>query len=445
MTELRTNPARAKRRNETGKPGIRQRVLLLLVLLGFLPTTLYSTPAYAACPCPAIVAARGAQTVALIRAEQQATRDFITQSFIDFRVWLIDYYFKQIILPALAKVTEQMSATAMLQMMIVGTFLDAKNQLETQRLYQSLAARAHKDYYPSEGLCTMGSSMKSLASADRNADLTALLLGARSLDRQLNNANANAAAGPKEDREGRVEQFRKTYCDRNDNNRGLAAVCGGTVTQLRRNKDIDFTRTIANPMTLDIDFSDTALTNDEEDVLALMSNLYAHDVFDYITAAKLRANEGNQQVLLDMRSIAAKRSVAEQSFLAIAGMKSRTASNAAEPYLRAVLEEMGLPPAEAATLLGDNPSYYAQMEILTKRIFQRPEFFVDLYDKPANVARKGVAMQTIAMMQKRDLFKSALRNEAMLSILLELELIKAQRNVQDEMDRLTDIKQNVVP
>lgn len=438
MMTLKTGPSR-----EGAKYSMRQRILLLLVLIGFLPVALISKPAYAACPCPAIVAARGAQTIALIRAEQQATRDFITQSFEDFRTWLVDYYFEQLILPALARITEQMSATAMLQMMMVGAFLDAKTQLETQRLYQTLAVRAHKDYYPSEGLCTMGSSMKSLASADRNADLTALLLGERSLDRQLANVNANAAFGPKEDREGRVDQFRKTYCDKNDNNRGLAAICGGMVTQQRKNKDVDFTRTIANPMTLDINFSDTTLTNDEEDVLALMSNLYAHDVFDYITAAKLRDNEGNQQVLMDMRSVAAKRSVAEQSFLAIAGMKSRTASDAAEPYLRAVLEEMGLQPAEAATLLGDNPSYYAQMEILTKRIFQRPEFFVDLYDKPANVARKGVAMQTIAMMQKRDLFKSALRNEAMLSVLLELELIKAQRNVQDEMDRLTDIKQTV--
>jgi hypothetical protein len=46
--------------------------------------------------------------------------------------------------------TEQLSAVAMQQMEIIGTFLDAKQQLETQRLFQEMAAQAQKDYTPSE-------------------------------------------------------------------------------------------------------------------------------------------------------------------------------------------------------------------------------------------------------------------------------------------------------
>ena len=80
------------------------------------------------------------------------------------------------------------------------------------------------------------------------------------------------------------------------------------------------------------------------------------------------------------------------------------------------------------------------MEVLTKKIFQRPEFFTDLYDKPANVARKGVAIQAIALMQDRDLFKSNLRNEAMMSILVELELLRAQEIVRNEANRVIEGK-----
>lgn len=427
-------------------PGQNQgrKFLHVLIALGGLAGIFGNIKVAYACPCASIMSARAEATIALIRSEQDATRDHITQEFVDHREWLVETYFKQYILPAMAMATEQMSGVAMMQMMIVGSFLDAKNQLETQRLFQTLAARAHKDYHPSEGLCTLGSSMRSLAASDRNADLTAKLLGQRSMDRQLLNVNANSSEGQKEDREGRLEKFRTTYCDRNDNNRGLTTICAAAVPQDRKNKDVDFTRTVMTPLSLDIDFSDAAATPDEEDVLALMSNLYAHKVFDPISAAKLRtpgkSAEANRQLILDMRSIVAKRSVAEQPFQALIGMKTRGTTSVSQTYMQEILKEMGIPAAEAATIVGTNPSYYAQMEILTKRVFQRPEFFVDLYDKPANVARKAVALQAISLMQKRDIFKSSLRNEAIISVLLELELMKAQRSVQNELNRASETK-----
>jgi len=183
------------------------------------------------------------------------------------------------------------------------------------------------------------------------------------------------------------------------------------------------------------------MTPDEEDLLALSKNLFSHNVFEQpIAEAKLRDNETNQQAYLDLRSIVAKRSVAENSFQAIAAMKSNGVSDAAETrqYLAAVLEELGVPQADALEMIGENPSYYAQMEILTKTLLQRPQFFVDLYDKPANVARKGVALQALALMQDRDTFKSTLRSESMLSLILELQVMKAQEATQNEINRLKE-------
>jgi hypothetical protein len=368
----------------------------------------------------------------------QAINTHTTMSFQQHQMWMVTTYFYDYILPAMQMMAEQLSAVAMQQMQIIGTFLDAKHQLETQRLYQQLAAQAHKDYHPSEDLCTFGTNMRSLAGSDRNASLTALALAQHSLDRQLLNANANASEGAKEDMEGRVAQFRRLYCDPNDNNRGLGSVCQGS-PQARRNKDIDYTRTVANPLTLNINFSDGNLTADEEDLLALSKNLFSHNVFEQpIAEAKLRDNEANQQAYLDMRSIVAKRSVAENSFQAIAAMKSNGVSDAAQTrqYLAAVLEELGVPQADALAMIGDNPSYYAQMEILTQKMFQDPTFIVNLYNGPANIERMGVVMQALKIMSDRDKFETALRKEMLLSMIVEMRLRERQAATRNNTNRM---------
>jgi len=69
------------------------------------------------------------------------------------------------------------------------------------------------------------------------------------------------------------------------------------------------------------------------------------------------------------------------------------------------------------------------MELLTKKIYQNPDFYTNLYDKPANVSRKGVAMQAIGLMQKFDMLKSTLRKEASLSVLLELAVTDEQNDI----------------
>src|SRR5690606_28118990 len=96
---------------------------------------------------------------------------------------------------------------------------------------------------------------------------------------------------------------------------------GGPAPAATVDKDIDYTRTVDMARTLNIDFTDAAPTNDEIDVLALASNLFSHEVLDKPgrTPGAMEAMEG---AYLDMRSIVAKRSVAENSFNAIIGLKT---------------------------------------------------------------------------------------------------------------------------
>ena len=425
------------------------------------------------------------------------------------QVWTISIFWEDNLLPALMLMAEQLSTVAMKQAQIVGSFMDAKHQLETQQIFQKMAARSHKDYHPSTGMCEFGSSAKSLAASERKSELTQMVLSRRAQNRALGNSNTASASGEDMDKESRLRQFRIKYCDPRDNNDGLAYMCehdqdgdltnstignqpnanGYTGTGIgaptgptfaantppppqrdrRKNKDIDFIRTIDNPWTLDVDFVTTTpdplaanavpastLTDDEEDLLALSSNLYGQEIMVRPNPKDLEMPPNvslgaAQKAYLTARSLVAKRSVAENSFNAITAMKS-AGTPGSHDYLLAIMEQFLPPPPPTGTppnpngvrertmrdiseMLGPNPSYYAQMEILTKKMFQNPDFFTNLYDTPANVARKGVAIQAIVLMQKFDLYKSYLRNEASLSVLLEL----AVQDLQEELESMIDV------
>jgi hypothetical protein len=127
--------------------------------------------------------------------------------------------------------------------------------------------------------------------------------------------------------------------------------------------------------------------------------------------------------------------VAENSFNAIVGLTTAGTSSlppAGAPagatgtqtnrFLGAILTELGVPANEVYTIIGRDPSYYAQLEILAKKIYQNPDFYTNLYDKPANVARKGVALKAIELMLDRAIFESQLRQEMVTSVLLATRL-----------------------
>ena len=362
------------------------------------------------------------------------------------RIFFMDWEFWQTqLLPAMMQMAEHLAAVAMQQTQIIGSFLDAQEQLETQRLFQQLMARAHKDYHPSIGMCEFGTRIKSLAASERQGELATIVLSQRSQDRQMGNAFTAARRGPGLDVPDRIQQFTSTFCDRRDNNNALDLICNsptGAAANERYNKDIDYARTLAKPWTINATnlTAGGAATNEEEELFALASNLYGFDTFYRPTPESLRnmPNEdvsGPQSAYLDMRSRIAQLSVAEASFNAYVGMKVE-GTPGSYAFLEAFLEDLGVPNAEIADFLGTNPSYNAQMEILTKKIYQDPRFYTNLYDKPANVERKGAAIDAIGLIQKFDLFKSYLRTEASLSILLELAVEDLQNEIEDAIDEI---------
>jgi hypothetical protein len=244
----------------------------------------------------------------------------------------------------------------------------------------------------------------------------------------------------------------------------MSGICPGNGAPAdSANRDIDYSRTAGDKNTLEVDFGDENLTSDERDIFALASNLYDSTPSIRIPEASFESPV-LQQNILDVRSIAAKRSVAENSLFAIAGMKAlgspaplnmlpggalpasipglegMGSSENTRGYMSLLLERLGVAPEEITEFLGARPSYYAQMEVLTKKTFQNPDFYTNLYDTPANVARKGVAMQAIGLMQDFDTLNSYLRTEMMLSVILELEIMKMQDEVEKRIQSLTSAR-----
>jgi hypothetical protein len=391
---------------------------LLFVLIS-VPDTSY------ACGSCACVQRQHNSTRQTIEQQHIITREHITAEFQYMQLWITNDFFLNWVLPAWMMLTEQLSAVGMQQMQILGSFLDAQQQLAAV------------------DLCYIGTTARSLSASERLGELNSVIMTQRSQDRQFGNYDSAAATGRREDREGRLEQYIRNYCDIDDNRGMLAALClNGGAPPAQVNKDVNYTRFIDQARTLNVNFTDNVLTMDEQTVLAMQSYLFGHDVFNRPAYAEFTTKDGTND-LMDMRAVVAKRSVAENSFGAIIGLKSRGGPNSATTFLPALLVDMGVPPAEASYIVGLDaannpipPSYFAQLEWMARKIYEREEFFTSLYDKPANVKRKNVAMQAVDLMIDRDSYRSDIRSEALLSVLLEMELMKLQEDVQNRINLL---------
>lgn len=366
-------------------------------------------------------------------------RIHIQEEFLQHRTWIINTFWLENMLPAMMLMADQLTAVGIMQIQMIGSMLDAKHQLETQRLFQQMTAQAHKDYHPSEGMCTFGTTVRSLAGSDRRAVLAQLVFAQRMNQRQALSGDVLSVESVDSDKRSRLQQFVSTYCDPADNANGLGALCPAPGETARRNIDVDYTRNVESRLTLDILHAEPAqaLTNDEEDLFALSANLFSNTVAPSIAPELLAVPDGRirqsaVEKYMDLRAIFAKRSVAQNSFAAITSQRVRGSPESA-PYTKALMRELGVASDDEINLmLGEEPSYFAQMEILTKKLYQSPLFYTELYDKPANIARKGAAIQAIGLMQDRDLYNSLIRSEVVLSVLLETMLQKEQDKVSNE-------------
>ena len=325
--------------------------------------------------------------------------------------------------------TQQLNAVMVQQVQIIGMFFDAKHQLETQRLFQTLHAQAHKDYHPSEAICTVGTFVRNLSQSEGHVKLNKAALSKGMLSREIVSGDVSTKNGESSDVLSKLQTFRKYHCNPSDNANGLGALCDTPADPDNRNADINYTRTLELPLTLDFDMLSPDIRNGERNIFGLMNNLFLAQANPYIPPGQAGGDKMSKTIQ-ELRSQAAMRGIARNSMANIIAQKASVPSggNSAAPYMQALMQDFGLPDSEIQALLGENPSYFAQMEVLTKKLYQNPNFFTNLYDKPANVERMRAAMRAIKLMQDRDIQNALLRREMLMSMILEVDLRNKQQD-----------------
>ena len=349
---------------------------------------------------------------------------------------LVDNYVRAFML-----MTAQLSAGMMQQVGVIGSFFDAKMALQTQTHLRKLQAEAHRDYHPDEQMCRFGTFVRSVAQSEAQAEADKKALNTALTKTYVNIFGGGTAEGTATDIASRLEQFRTVYCDPTDNNGGLQFMCDweqdenpskgsvGAADADRMNRDINYTRTVGAPLALDVNFTDNAPSADEEDVIALARNLFWHEPLKRITPKAARNRFADY---MDARRGVAIMNVAHNSFSEIVSQKAAAdlEDGSGPSYMKALIKELGVEDdADINALLGARMSYYGQMEVLTKKIYQSPEFYTNLYTKPANLSRISASVDAISSIQERDQLEASLREEMLLSMLLEQALMSKTKRL----------------
>ncbi len=375
---------------------------------------------------------------------------------------------------ALPRIARAFQNVISMEGFLIGQAVDAQNLQTSLLAVQRSTIKTYRDTAISTQVCRFGSLSYGLAKSQDISTATQQNLATRSLHRQMLRtemapaktaiAGSKSTFGTNADKMARLDQFKTAFCDVNDNYNALKELACGGILDYKVNRDLDYTRTIDEPLTLLTNFHrpGSGPSFDDDNIMALQNNLYGHELMinmgpSDINAIKVSNSFEALKKFYTYRGVAAKRSVAANSFAAIAGLKANgsagTPNDPNDPtkqnsfiFQKEIMKELGLPSTDphehakkylASGLIAptkpyaDAPSYYAQMEVLTKKQFQSPQFYDNLMDNPANNTRKQAAIKALALTQDRDIYESLRRSEMLMSALLEL-------NVQKQQDQMAD-------
>ena len=344
---------------------------------------------------------------------------------------LRDFRVEQNYVYAIRRATEQLSLVMLQQIQAIGTLLDAKHQVETQRILSAVQAQAHRDYQPSEMVCAMGTLARSSALSTFRVTDNVRALQTILQKRELLSGYSASNFGPYADLAARRTNLWSIYCDPHDSDRSFQTFCTSPAGE-RRNRDIDYAGLVDKRLTLDVDFTNNVDTPEEADIIALSNNLYAHELPVVIPKGILTPPNNNFSEMADWRSLTAIRGVARHSYATIVGLKS-SGTGLTLAQIRQVMTNLGVAAADMDRLIGANPSYFAQMEIMTQKVFQDPTFFVNLYDTPANVDRMNVSMLAVRIMSDNEKLEALTRREMLFSLILEMKLREAEKAVSNQI------------
>lgn len=348
--------------------------------------------------------------------------------------FLMSSFYTDTVKPTFENLSDDVRNAVLSQVAVVGAFLDGSVFNDTLRDLDAENAKSLRSYTPSEQICRFGTLTRSLSASDARVDLNRMMLSKVGLSRNLGTVSSVASAGRGLDTQFRLKTFVEQFCDLKDNGSGLRGLCqvATAVEDVGFNRDVDYTRLLDQGPTINADLTNANWTKDETNVIMLGHFLYGHlQQKKRISGSELENTPGRSQLYREYRSVFARRAAAQNSYNTLAAMKM-AGSGASDQYMKEILAQIGIANGDELKYLGAKnaseaevkSSYNAQMNLLTKQIFQDPSFYANLMDSRANVKRTSAAIQGIGLMQDRDIYKSMERSEMLLAILVELEARK---------------------
>lgn len=331
--------------------------------------------------------------------------------------------FADMIIKSMQKQSQQVTLNQKEAVIASGAKEDAVTANNHTRLHALSQSDKALSLTPDAALCRDASAVRTLVGVEAAATATQNEAAERLTAYHSYTAGSSAARGEGWEKEARINTARNLYIDPRDHG---GAVQGMDVTegggQKRINNDLDFARMVGQPLTVD------TTRGGMDDLMALSQNLYGNEMFYDINPDRLNAQ------LFDLRQIQAKRNVLLNSFMAQVGLKAKGHSDVT-PQTIAAFQQLGLPQAVIDRDLKGRPSYYALMEVITKRQYQDANFYAGLIKNPAAQDRSAATMRAFTNMQMRDMVQSLQRQEVLYAMLLELRLLKRQEIVKAQNSR----------
>lgn len=344
------------------------------------------------------------------------------------------------------RMTLELSSVMMQQVGIIGALIDSKIQLDRQLYFWEKQQEAYEDYHPEEQLCAIATMTEGLSTTETTSRLTKLQLSKTWAEEDQATDLLHTSEGKFRAIDIRFRNFQNKYCQPTNNTNAMKIYCNAIVAggPARYNRDLNYAELVQRPRTIPVNFTnDVNLDPIEEDLLSMGRLLFNPDPLEFPTASEQEAANKMDDVerfirpYQKYRSVSAIRNAARYSFSNLISMKAE-GTGSTNSYIEALLQEFGMPTDDIERFVGNNPSYFSQMAVLTKFIYQHPNFYTNLITQPANVSRMDTTMEALRLMQNRDRFESLLRKEMLLSLVVEMKLRKHQKDVDSTLEQMDE-------
>lgn len=350
-----------------------------------------------------------------VTQEHNQTRQQLTDFENRLMDWL-DNWWDNEFRPSLEDLGEHISTQLIEHARIIGTFFDAQNQIIVQKTLQEATLDAGRRYRPHDYGCVAGTVIGGLPRAHYATSAMRATLNIDNIARTFHHYDGGNQYdfSQTQDAIWRWQEFVDHFCDDMQNLRHLpgrppsgqpgdtgwpataaqpACGNGGPGGWTKKNGDILVGEGLLDNPTIE--------TEEElRTAMALARNLIMPKILNPIPEASLRASTG-KTAFMERRANEARRQVAQDAVNAMIARRIR--GSEAQNEVRELMLQVGIPQNEIPA--GWNPSQYELMEVITKRRFWDPEYFVRLQTDPENVAREQAILSAFNLMQERENFE----------------------------------------